>query len=237
MKVILLIIILILLYIFINEIWLKETPDKNFNNRNLDDDGYIVFNNIKNKKTILKYLPDNYVFLNYKYTIKGCSLSTFHRDVTSSHYIFKTNYPVYTYIIYNNNKGPLLSVCPGSHKTVPYLSSRPKTIIGNNNNTSVLFNCDLVHAGAINDLGNTRYAEQFKIAHVKDLDKLKHLDKKNTKKIGKCEISLIYEIISRKVSLLFSHIINHHLTKYLQENDKSFLNKIGLYLYGREFYN
>ena len=39
---------------------------------------------------LLKHLPKDYVFLNYEYEIKGRTLSTFHRDVTSSQYEFNT---------------------------------------------------------------------------------------------------------------------------------------------------
>ena len=116
------------------------------------DNGFVI---LENKDEIYNYLSNNYKILNYKYSIKGCTLQTFHRDVTSSQYIFKTKYPVYTYIEYFN-KGPVLSVCPGSHKTVPFLFQRAQTIYNNNNSRiGILFNCDLVHAGALNNLGNT----------------------------------------------------------------------------------
>ena len=230
-------IVLVLIYIITNELWLKETHHKSSKKTTLEQDGYILFENVKDRKSVLNTLPDGYVFLDYKYSIKGCSLSTFHRDVTSSQYVFKTKYPVYTYIVYHN-KGANLSICPKSHKTVPYLHSKPLTIIGKTNNTSVLFDCDVVHAGAINNFGDKRYVEQFKIAHIRDLKKLKHLDKIDTHKTGECNnISAIYEVITRKLSLLFSHIVNHRFTKYLQKNDNSFFNKICLFLYGREFYN
>ena len=230
------ILIIIIILNLINNIWLKEIIDNDTEYRNLNDDGYIVFRNKVNNNHILEKLPKNYVFLDYKYTIHGCTLSTFHRDVTSSKYIFNSKYPIYTYIVYNN-KGPLLSVCPGSHLTSPFLYSKPLTIIGNNKNTSILFDCDLVHAGALNNLGDSRYAVQYKIAHKDDLNKLTHLFNKDTKKIGKCNISKNYEIFSRKASILFSYIINHHFTKYLQYKNNGILNKLGLYLYGREFYN
>lgn len=229
-------VILILFYEIINNIWLKEIVDKHQNNRNLKKDGYIVFNGKINNDTVLKNLQSDYVFIDYKYVIKGCTLSTFHRDVTSSKYIFKTKYPIYTYIVYNN-KGPLLSVCPGSHLTTPFLYSKPLTIIGKNSSTSILFDSDLVHAGALNNLGDLRYAIQYKIAHKDDLNSLKSLSNIYTEKIGKCNISKNYEIFSRKISILFSYIINHHFTKYLQYNDNGIFNKLGLYLYGREFYN
>ena len=184
---------------------------------------------------MLTYLPENYIFLNYKYYIKGCSLSTFHRDVTSSQYIYKTKYPTYTYIQYFNT-GPHLSVCQGSHKTTPYLFQPPITISGVKGD-SYLFNCDLVHAGAINQFGNKRYVKQYKIIHKDDVKIMSHLIGINKNKIGKCNLNYSYEIFTRKLSILFSYFSNHILTPYLQKNDNSYINKLLIYCYGRSFYN
>ena len=94
----------------------------------LDEDGFAILGKVKNEHC-LNILPKGYKFINYKYSIKGCSLSTFHRDVTSSQYIFKTKYPIYTFARYLNT-GPHISVCPGSHKTAPFLFSNPYSICG-----------------------------------------------------------------------------------------------------------
>ena len=52
------------------------------------EDGYKILYNNPPQDVILSYLPKDYVFIDYKYVIKGCSLSTYHRDVTSSQYVF-----------------------------------------------------------------------------------------------------------------------------------------------------
>jgi len=102
----LIIIFIVYLIIFINIGNLYEYNDNYSYNRNIINDGYVVIDN-DDKNEILKLLPPNYHYIDYRYEIKGCTLSTFHRDVTSSQYIFKTKYPVYTHISYYNY-GPLL---------------------------------------------------------------------------------------------------------------------------------
>ena len=178
-----------------------EMPDPDSSARNLGFDGYELVPG-GSLAAALKRLPKGYQYLNYRYTIDGCSLSTFHRDVTSSPYVFKTRHPVYTFAVYNTPYGSvdLLSVCPGSHLTVPYLYASPMIISSNSGNTNtknnntkppektgVLFHCDLVHAGAIppnQSFARTRHVEQYKIAHVDDLPKLRHLDNIDTTKSG-----------------------------------------------------
>lgn len=215
-----------------------ETDDLRPDIRTLDEDGYVVIRN-STKKLALEQLAESskYVFIKYKYIIRGCSLSTFHRDVTSSQYIYNTIHPVYTYIEYTNNtEQPLLSVCPGSHKSTPFLYSSPLTIRGKGH-TGILFNCDLVHAGAINPLGTLRYAEQYKVAHIDDLHTLGHLQNIHMEKDGDCDISPYYEYVHRRISWIFSHIANHHFTVYLQTRPDTHIGKMLLSLYGREFYN
>jgi hypothetical protein len=229
------IILLFIIFILYSLIYLREIKYNEYNT-SLDKDGFIIFNNINNED-VLKYLPENYQILNYSYTIKGCTLSTFHRDVTSSQYILNSKHPIYTYIVYKN-KGynPLLSVCPKSHKTIPFTYSKPINIYGNYN-TSVLFNSDLLHAGALNNLKNSRYAKQYKIVHKDDLEILSKLDNVHTEKIGNCNISDNYEYVSRKISLLFPYFFNHVLTSYLQEKQDNILGVILEKIYGQNFYN
>ena len=225
-------IIILILYIIITTIEFNLSDKKKYNAR-LEKEGFTF---VKSKNEALKKLPKNYVFIKYKYIIKGCSLSTYHRDVTSSQYEFNTKYPVYTLITYKNT-GQLLSICPGSHKTVPYLYSNGY-IINCKKNEYCLFNCDLVHAGAINSFGDKRHVIQYKIAHKNDLDKFKTLFNINKTHIGKCNRNKIYDYCLRKISLLFCYPINHIFTDLLQnKNEKSIINKIGLYIYGNEFYN
>ena len=225
--------IIIIIIIIINSLYENKLNTKKYTN--LSEDGYIILYNKPSKEEILSYLPKYYVFMNYKYIIKGCSLSTYHRDVTSSQYEFKTKYPVYTYIWYKND-GDLLSLCPGSHKTVPYCFSNPK-ILTAPKNTGIIFNCDVLHAGALNKFGDARYAEQYKIIHKEDYNKLIKLDGINKTKYGNCNINITYEYFSRKVSLLFPYFFNHILTPYLQEKQNTLIGKIVEIIYARDFYN
>jgi len=231
-----LIIIYLILIIFVIIFILYESYDYYKYYRTLEVDGYKVFMKFDTKQ-ILNELPDGYGFINYKYQIKGCSLSTFHRDVTSSQTIFKTKYPVYTCITYKNT-GDLLTICPASHKTTPFLFERPLIIRGNKN-TTILFNCDIIHAGAINKFGNNRHAIQFKLCHKDDLKKLKHLIGIDKISIGKCNNSWIYEYVLRKISLLYPFFFNHVLTKLLQERPEkdSMIELIINKFYIGDFYN
>lgn len=123
------------------------------------------------ERTILPRLPPGYRFLDYKYTIQGPALVTYHRDVTSSQTSFNTKYPTYTVIHYDYN-GEFLSVCPGSHRR--WVFGLPITIRGWKN-TVVFFNCDLVHGGIDAPLGTARKATQYKIAHEADIPLLQEL--------------------------------------------------------------
>ena len=149
-KILFLLIIYLIIILAFYLIYLYETNDYYKFLRTLKTDGYKVFNEF-NKKSILNELPNGYEFIDYKYNIKGCSLSTFHRDVTSSQTYYKTKFPVFTCITYKNN-GNLLTICPSSHKTTPFLFERPLIIKGKEG-TTILFNCDIVHSGAINEFG------------------------------------------------------------------------------------
>ena len=223
-------ILLFIIYI----IWFLEETNYEKENPSLDEDGFIKLYNIK-KKHVLSHLPKNYIFIDYKYTIKGCSISTFHRDVTSSQYDYNTKYPVYTYSIYYN-KGPQLCVCPRSHKTVPFNFNKAKIINGEKYD-SYLFNSDLLHAGAINIHGDKRYFEQYKICHKNDLNKLKHLIGLNDNIENVCNLNQNYEIFLRKLSLFFPFISNHIFTPYLQYKHDNILQKIINKFYKRDFYN
>ena len=226
-------IMLIIIYILY---FLYEPNDNKYKSRTIEKDGYKIFNNV-DVNDVVKYLPKGYVVIDYKYQIKGCSLSTFHRDVTSSRYVYKTQYPVYTYIVYYN-EGALLSVAPNSHKSTPFLWNRCH-IINGTKNTGVLFDCDIVHSGAINTFGDKRHAIQYKICHYKDMNKLSHLIKINKTTNGNCNISPIYQYFCRKLSLTFPFVFNHLFTSLLQEKpqDDSVFNYIIRNFYIGDFYN
>lgn len=217
---------IVILCVLMTATWLAEIDDDpSF--AKLERDGFEAVAPVD----VLDRLPEGYAFLPYRYTIEGCTLSTFHRDVTSSKYVFKTKHPVYTFIEYDYADTPLV-VCPGSHKTTPVLLSPPVRV----NARSVLFDCDLVHAGAMNAHHKPRRATQYKLAHVDDHAKLKHLWGIDTTKVGNCHLTNFYsDFILRKLSLLFAYPINHLFTGHLQHRKSSLVCK----LIGEErcFYN
>ena len=130
-------------------------------------DGYVM---IREEEDPLDYLGNGYVVMNYKYVLEGPALSTYHRDVTSSKTLFKTQHPTYTFLTYNY-EGHFLSVCPKSHKK--WIYELPITLSGRRGD-GVLFDCDLVHGGL---QGPTwRVATQYKIVHRDDVHLLSHLE-------------------------------------------------------------
>ena len=167
----------------------------------------------------LEYLPLGYKILNYSFTIEGCSLSTFHRDVTSSHYVFKTRHPTYTFIKYYY-AGPQIPFLPGSHRSTPFAYSSPVTVTGESRD-GYLFNCDLVHAGAMGGPGPARLVKQYKLIHSDDERALGHLNNVHTVKRGKCDISPAYETLSRHLSIMFSRHIFKEIIKVLLAGSSS----------------
>jgi hypothetical protein len=186
------------------------------------------------RDSVLACLPQGYEFLDYRYTISGCSLSTFHRDVTSSAYEFGTRHPVYTMIHYLSD-GDLLSVVPGSHRSVPFVWGRPVTISGARD-TCVLFDCDVLHAGVLSR-DPEREAMQYKIAHREDLPLLAGLQGIDGAAHNEIGASRFYDWFARKISLAFPFLINHVFTRHLQISDGSVANRFLLRLVGRAFYN
>ncbi len=142
----------------------------------LSVDGYRVLHTATPgamRSTVLSQLPDGYEFLDYEYTIQGASLTTWHRDVTSGQQYQGTTHPTYTVIRYEY-EGDLLTVIPRSHITFPFSIDRTQAINGTAG-TTILFNADLLHAGAPNRVGTARVAHQYKVAHRADLSHLSHL--------------------------------------------------------------
>lgn len=226
----LLIIIILLIPFYIDESIMKNvqiyTLKKNdftiFNLTKNDTKQQIVNNKITSsiKKEILKKLPDNYHFLDYSYEIKNSSLYTFHRDVTSSKKFQKLKYKSYTLIIYFN-KGKHLSICPNSVNS-KFLIPKPQTIIGNSGQC-ILFNSDIVHAAAI-DKTTERYCKQYKICHIDDINKLKHLQNQHIKKEENIRnltmVDKYIRILSHKFLPLFDFNI---IGKYIERRQKSYI--------------
>jgi hypothetical protein len=181
-------------------------------NRTLENDGFITMNAPKSAD-VLARLPEGYQFLDYTYSIKNASLSTFHRDVTSSKTIYETKYPVYTLIVYLYD-GKLLSVCPGSDKTNPFTNSRILNVWGPKG-TAFLFDCDLLHAGCLNRC-KKRELVQYKICHKDDVHKLRHLNGINMTKEYVCKMSVWNHVI-RKASYFFEMPINYFLYPFLSK--------------------
>lgn len=194
--------------------------------RSIEVDGFCVFHSReytasmdKPSPTVardtLANLPEGYKFLDYSYEIRGGSLSTFHRDVTSSAQIMGCKHPTYTLIVYKC-EGELLSVCPGSHWTFPFVWSHIVTIYGSAG-TAFLFDCDILHAGTLT-ICEKRWAMQYKICHIDDYAGLSatlgsiHV----VKKAGQCLEKTWWDYFFRKMSYYFEFPINYGFYPLMQ---------------------
>jgi hypothetical protein len=177
------------------------------------------------KNDMLNQLPPGYDFIDYSYTIKNTSLSTFHRDVTSSQNIYHTKYPIYTAIIYKYS-GDLLSLCPGSHASYPFVFSRVVNIRGDEG-TAFLFNSDILHCGCSNKCERPEIL-QYKICHKDDVLLLNHLVGKHVEKDEVCSESFIL----RKLSFYFEFPINVIFYPFMidKKNKDTFIGKIQSYI-------
>lgn len=230
--VLIIIIFLIFYFIYYSEENITESP------KNIMDKGFMYYQcneklenlNVMQKQNIIKEkvlsnLPKDYVFLDYYYYIKGCSLSTFHRDVTSGQKYLNTKYPTYTVILYEYTCD-FLSLCPNSHNQFPFIYSKPVDISGNLN-TVVIFNSDILHAGMINNIGINRKVLQFKVAHKDDLHFFTEINNVKLEKTTDCKINRQFEHILRFLSLHFSWLINGISYPLLQKKyDNNYIQEI-----------
>lgn len=237
-------IVMLLIFYYLFES--NESMEESIQTRSLNNDGFCVLYNTNYAintnsypchqltNDVLQKLPDDYIFIDYIYKINNVALSTFHRDVTSSKYIYKTKYPIYTLILYKYD-GDLLSVCPGSNKTYPFVWSSIVNITGKSG-TVFLFDSDLLHAGCLNNC-NKRELIQYKLCHKDDLHTLTHLHNVNINKSEKCNTSY-YQNIIRKLSYYFEMPINYILYPLMikRENTNSIIGMIQTFI-PLSFYN
>ena len=222
------IVILFIVYYLFEDNEYFETSIKT---RSLENDGFIVLydteyntNTDKLKKKVLEILPERYSFMDYRYKIKNVALSTFHRDVTSSKNTYNTKHPVYTLILYKYD-GDLLSICPSSHKSYPFVWSKIVNIQGKSG-TAFLFDCDILHAGCTNDC-SYRELIQYKICHDDDKQLLNHLSGVDINKTEQCVINYQNKFL-RKLSYFFEMPINYIFTPFLlkREDNNSIIGYI-----------
>ena len=175
-----------------------------------------------------------YPFVQQNYDVLKKQLS-----ITAEFIEFDNKYEIYekshkTAIIYKND-GELLSVCPSSHSTYPFVNSPIVNIYGKSG-TAILFNCDTLHAGCKN-LCKKREIIQYKICHKNDLHLLKHLMNKHIEKEDTCKLS-IYDDIKRKITYYFQLPINTICVPLMIErkNENSIIGQIQKYI-PLTFYN
>jgi len=131
-------------------------------------------------------------------------------------------------ILYKYN-GELLSVCPQSNQTYPFTFSRIVNINGMSG-TAFLFDCDLLHAGQLNNC-NERELAQYKLCHKQDLSKIKHLIGIRTEKTDVCW-NTMYVRCLRKLSYYLEMPINYIFYPLMvkRESSDSWIGKIQDYI-------
>lgn len=218
MSYIYIIIFIITLFVIVYNIEYTEFYETSIHNRTLSNDGLCVLYSSEYldsgekpcsllERDIISQLPPGYVFLDYSYEIVGGSLSTFHRDVTSSANILGCVNPVYTLILYKC-EGELFSFCPASNYTFPFVWSHIVTIFGSPG-TSFLFDCDLLHAGTLT-ICEKRWAIQYKICHIEDIGRLSELYNVHAVKKGEiCRDKTWIDYLLRKLSYYFEFPFNY----------------------------
>jgi hypothetical protein len=162
-------------------------------------------------KQVNQLLGEDYVFMDYIFTIEKSSISTCHRDENGSVFTPQNKYPSYTIIFYLESMKACLDIIPGSHKerNAIYLST-PLESIPCKPGQAILFDADLIHSGSINTKNDNKRI-QMKIIHKDDLDNLKEFHKYY--KVGDAtkETSLQNTLFYRKLSCTFPGIAD--LTK------------------------
>lgn len=231
--------IILIAIILIDTYYFFESSESAENSlRTLEVDGFCCFHSDRREdergKTLAS-LPPDYEFLDYEYTIYSAALSTFHRDVTSSQRLYDCDHPVYTLIVYEY-EGDLLSVCPASERTWPFVWSRIVNLSGPKG-TCVLFNSEILHAGQPNKC-RPRFARQYKICHRNDIQKLGHLQGIRAKKNTKC-VDDIRSRIKRKLSYYFAFPINHAFYPFLIQKwgADTWMGRMQSLLPDHQFYN
>jgi len=231
------IIAFLIAFIILHVYFFFESSESTENSsRTLHSDGFCCFTaqEYERKKTLAN-LPPNYEFIDYEYIIYSTSLSTFHRDVTSSQTLYNCKYPVYTLIIYEYG-GDLLSICPASDKSWPFVWTRIVNLNGPPN-TCILFNSELLHAGQPNEC-RPRLTRQYKICHKDDIKNLSHLVGVRAKKDIEC-VDDISSKIKRKISYYFAFSINHLLYPFLMQKwgEDTWMGQMQKLLPDHQFYN
>jgi hypothetical protein len=215
-------VLLVLLLILYFSAETDEDVHASIRTRTLDRDGFKVLTNPDFDgssseiggplfEQALNQLPPGYLFMDYIYEIYDSSLFTFHRDVTSSKHVFKTKHPVYTFIVYISD-GCLISVCPGSHSSYPFVWSRIVNIQGNKG-TAFLFDSDLLHAGCVNGC-SSRKVLQYKVCHRDDIPLLQSLQGVRMTKKEVCTDTPRNRLV-RKLSYFFEFPINYVFTPFM----------------------
>ena len=234
------ILVILSLILFIDLYYFFESSERVENQfaRSIDKDGFCCFSSKSRedeRSIALQKLPPDYTCLDYEYTIHSTALSTFHRDVTSSQRLHDCANPVYTLIVYEYS-GDLLSVCPASDKSWPFVWSRIVNLSGPPG-TCVLFNSEILHAGQTNHC-LPRRVRQYKLCHREDIKKLRHLQGTRAKKNAEC-VDTSWARMKRKVSYYFAFPINHLFYPFLMQkwSPDTLMGQMQSWLPDHQYYN
>ena len=151
-------------------------------------------------------LGEEYVFMDYIFTIEKSSISTCHRDENGSVFTPQNKHPSYTIIFYLEPMEACLDVIPGTHKerNAIYLSKSLESVPCRPGQ-AILFDADLIHSGSINTKNDNKRI-QMKIVHKEDLNNLKEFH--GYYKVGDAskETSMKNTLFYRRLSCIFPGI-------------------------------
>jgi len=128
-------------------------------------------------KQIQGLLGEDYIFADYIFTIEKSSISTCHRDENGQVFNPKLKYPSYTILFYLEPMEACLDVIPKSHKqrNIMYLMNSLESIPCTTGQ-AIIFNADLIHSGSINKHNDNKRI-QMKLVHKEDIETLHFLNK------------------------------------------------------------
>lgn len=175
---------------------IREYAENNENKKAAD----YIKNSPKVNDIVVRLLGPDYVFPDYSLILKKSLLSSCHRDDNGSFTNKNSLYPSYTMMVFLKPMKNCLLVLDKSHtKKEPVYVTQPPENIKCSPGQMLLFDSNLVHAGAFNDrIDNTRV--QLKLVHRDDIDN--HPELKNYHK----------EINRDKNPTLFSRLFDQNLS-------------------------
>lgn len=160
------------------------------------------------KRFIHEKAGPNYIFQDYIWIIQKSSVHTCHRDNNGDFFNENQKHPSYTMLIYLEDMEKCLGVVPESHLVEGSFGVNVTDPVVNvlcNKGDAILFNANLIHVGAINELDDNLRI-QMKVTHKDDIEALKYYQ--NFNKIVNSDNNIPKNIlrVQKNISCMFPFI-------------------------------